>query len=224
MKYLITGTSKGIGKELLKGILDSGHEVISISRTKTDFKPSDRWIEIQGDLTSDKTYKRVRNLLLKWDKLDVLVNNAGYLVSKPFDKLGDKDFSNSFTINVLAPARLIQISMPYLKKSNQGKVINISSIGGVQGSVKFPGLAFYSSSKSAIATLTECLAEEYKESSITFNCLALGAVQTEMLENAFPGYKAPVSAKQMADFIFNFILNSASMINGKIIPVSLTTP
>jgi NAD(P)-dependent dehydrogenase (short-subunit alcohol dehydrogenase family) len=72
-------------------------------------------------------------------------------------------------------------------------------MGGIQGSLKFPGLAAYSSSKGAVITLSE-LAEEYKEQGIAFNVLALGSVQTEMLE-AFPGYQAPISAEGMAQYI-----------------------
>jgi NAD(P)-dependent dehydrogenase (short-subunit alcohol dehydrogenase family) len=97
-------------------------------------------------------------------------------------------------------------------------------MGGFQGSVKFSGLTAYSSSKFAIAGLTELLAEEFKNENISFNCLAIGAAQTKMLEKAFPGYQAPVSGKEMADFIFNFATQQSKFINGKVIPVSVTTP
>jgi NAD(P)-dependent dehydrogenase (short-subunit alcohol dehydrogenase family) len=103
-------------------------------------------------------------------------------------------------------------------------IVNISSIGGFQGSVKFPGLSAYSSSKAALVCLTECLAEEFKDKNIAFNCLALGAVQTDMLNEAFPGYKAPVSASSMASFVTDFVLKAHHFMNGKIIPVSLSTP
>ena len=114
------------------------------------------------------------------------------------------------------------MTLPFLKENSH--VLNISSIGGVQGSLKFPGLAAYSSSKGALLTLTELLAEEYKDSKISFNALALGAVQTEMLEEAFPGYKAPVSAAEMAAYIFNFATTGHRFYNGKILQVSSNTP
>ena len=97
-------------------------------------------------------------------------------------------------------------------------------MGGFQGSTKFAGLSAYSSSKSALSGLTECLAEELKDRNIAVNCLALGAVQTEMLGKAFPGYKAPLSAAKMAEFICEFALTGQLFFNGKIIPVSSTTP
>ena len=96
-------------------------------------------------------------------------------------------------------------------------------MGGIQGSMKFPGLAAYSSSKGAVITLSELLAEEYKEQGIAFNVLALGAVNTEMLQEAFPGYEAPISATEMADYIFNFALTGNKYHNGKIIQVSSST-
>jgi short-subunit dehydrogenase len=230
MNYLLTGTSQGIGKQLLIKLLIDEHSVISISRSKTDIGNQlsadqlKRWTEILGDLTDNKTFEQIVLNLTPYKKLDVLINNAGYLINKPFDQLTITDFNDTFRINVLSPSILISKCIPFLKKSRKGAVINIGSIGGIQGSSKFPGLAYYSSSKGALATLTECLAEEYKDSYITFNYLALGAVQTEMLEKAFPGFQAPVTSKQMAEFIYQFSIHSAKMMNGKIVPVALSTP
>jgi short-subunit dehydrogenase len=229
MKYLITGSSSGIGKEIVKKLLAEDHEVISISRSKTVLgdlpeKQQNKWIEILGDIMDKKTHQSLAAKLKEWAKLDGLINNAGYLVNKPFEELSYEDVKNSFDFNFYAPLKISQIAIPFLLRSENASHINIGSIGGVQGSIKFPGLAAYSSSKGALAILTECLAEEYKDTSIHFNCLALGAVQTEMLAKAFPGYQAPFSPDQMADFILNFIQKSAAMMNGKIISVSASTP
>ena len=230
MKYIITGTSRGIGKQLLITALKNGHQVISISRSKTEIENDlnnnliINWTEIIGGLTKDSTLNRLTEELANWNSVDVLINNAGYLINKPFEQLSINDFNMSYQVNVLVPTVLIKFCIPYLIESSLGKVINIGSIGGVQGSVKFPGLAFYSSSKGALAILTECLAEEYKSANIHFNYLALGAVQTEMLEKAFPGFIAPVTPIQMAEFIYHYSIYSADMMNGKIIPVALSTP
>ena len=97
-------------------------------------------------------------------------------------------------------------------------------MGGIGGSSKFPGLAAYSSSKGAVNILTELLAEEYKETGPAFNTLALGAVQTEMLAQAFPGVQAPLSAMEMAEYIFKFSLEGQQFFNGKVLPVSSSTP
>ena len=97
-------------------------------------------------------------------------------------------------------------------------------MGGIQGSTKFAGLSAYSSSKGAVITLSELLAEEFKEQGIAFNVLALGSVNTEMLQEAFPGYEAPLSPKQMAEYIFNFTLTGNQFYNGKVLQVSSSTP
>ena len=97
-------------------------------------------------------------------------------------------------------------------------------MGGFQGSSKFPGLSAYSASKAALGNLTECLAEEFKEMGIAVNALALGAVKTEMLEEAFPGYVPPVNAQEMAGFMANFATSGHHFFNGKILPVSVSTP
>ncbi len=229
MKAIITGCSKGIGKEILRKLLNDGYEVMSISRSETNLddltnKDSTNWKEIIGNILDEDVHYKIINVLNEWKSLDILINNAGFLISKPFEELNYTEVKNSFDVNYYAPFKLSQICIPYLKNAEKASLINIGSIGGVQGSVKFPGLSAYSSSKGALAILTECLAEEYKDTSIHFNCLALGAVQTEMLEKAFPGYQAPFSPKQMAYYIINFIENSSEMMNGKIISVSASTP
>ena len=90
--------------------------------------------------------------------------------------------------------------------------------------MEFAGLSVYSSSKAALANLTEVLAEEYKDTNTKINCLALGSAQTEMLQEAFPDYQAKVSAKQMATYIKEFSLSGDKLFNGKILPVSVSTP
>lgn len=222
---IITGTSRGIGFELAQLFANNNCNVLALSRNT---KPLEN-LKIQNitvlsvDLSNENDLKKVVEFVSEnWKKVDILINNAGKLISKPFDKLTAKDFLEVYSVNVFAVAALTQQILPFLQKGSH--VVNISSIGGIQGSMKFPGLAAYSSSKGALLTLTEMLAEEYKEQSISFNALALGAVQTEMLEEAFPGYKAPVSAIEMANYIYNFSLTGNKFYNGKILQVSSTTP
>ena len=144
------------------------------------------------------------------------------LINKPVKDLNPNDFGSIFKTNLKAPFFLIQSILPYFNKP--AHIVNISSMGGFQGSAKFPGLSLYSASKGALAILSECLAEELKDNGISVNCLCLGAVQTEMFNAAFPGYNTPVKPESMAEFIANFSLNAHKFINGKIIPVSVTTP
>ncbi len=222
---IITGTSRGIGFELAQLFSKNNYRVLALSRNTTPLNSLKlkNITSISVDLSNEKDLKKVIDFVANnWKSVDILINNAGKLINKPFHELSSADFLEVYKVNVFAIAELTKQLIPFFKKGSH--VVNISSIGGVQGSLKFPGLAAYSSSKGALLTLTELLAEEYKEKSISFNALALGAVQTEMLDEAFPGYKAPVSANEMAQYIYNFALTGNQFYNGKILQVSSTTP
>ncbi|UMB61802.1 SDR family oxidoreductase [Lutibacter sp. A80] len=222
---IITGTSRGIGFELAQLFAKNNYNVLALSRNAAPLNTLNlkNITTLSVDLSNENDLNKVTNFVnTNWKNVDILINNAGKLVNKPFEKITSTDFLEVYKVNVFAVAELTKQLIPFLNKGSH--VVNISSIGGVLGSVKFPGLAAYSSSKGALLTLTEVLAEEYKEQQISFNAIALGAVQTEMLEEAFPGYKAPVTAVEMADYIYNFALTGNKFYNGKILQVSSTTP
>ncbi|MBF4485892.1 SDR family NAD(P)-dependent oxidoreductase [Flavobacterium sp. CSZ] len=221
---IVTGTSRGIGYELALQFANAGNQVLAISR-----KIPQTLLEHQNitclsvDLADEAALKEVDSFLSStWKKVDAVVHNAGALLLKPFAETTQADFESIYKVNVFAVANLTRICLPYLQKGSH--VVTISSIGGVRGSLKFAGLAAYSSSKGAVITLTELLAEEYKEQGISFNVLALGSVQTEMLNEAFPGYQAPISAEGMATYIYDFTLNGNKYFNGKVLEVSSTNP
>lgn len=221
---VITGTSRGIGYELALQFAKNGHNVLAISRkTPQELIENANITCLAVDLSNAKEMQQVTNFISQtWKKVDIIVHNAGCLINKPFTQLIQTDFEQVYNVNVFGVVALTQACLPYMQKGSH--VVSISSMGGIQGSMKFAGLAAYSSSKGALITLSELLAEEYKEQGIAFNVLALGAVNTEMLQEAFPGYEAPISAKEMADYIFNFALTGNKYHNGKIIQVSSSTP
>jgi NAD(P)-dependent dehydrogenase (short-subunit alcohol dehydrogenase family) len=221
---IITGTSRGIGFELALQFANAGHQVLAISRkTPKELIEHANITCLSVDLSEEGSLNVITEFITQtWKNVDVLIHNAGSLLLKPFSQLSQADFESVYKVNVYAVANLTRICLPFLKKGSH--VVTISSMGGVQGSMKFPGLAAYSSSKGAVITLSELLAEEYKEQGISFNVLALGAVQTEMLHEAFPGYQAPLSAKEMADYIYDFSLNGNKYYNGKVLQVSSSTP
>ncbi|HLP64968.1 SDR family NAD(P)-dependent oxidoreductase [Flavobacterium sp.] len=221
---IITGTSRGIGYELALQFAQSGHQVLAISRkTPQELIENPNITCLAIDISNTDELVQVENFITQtWKKVDVVIHNAGSLLHKPFTQITSEEFQNVYKVNVFAVAELTKICIPFLSKGSH--VVSISSMGGIQGSMKFAGLSAYSSSKGALITLSELLAEEYKEQGIAFNVLALGAVQTEMLQEAFPGYQAPISAKAMADYIFNFALTGNQFYNGKILQVSSSTP
>lgn len=221
---IITGTSRGIGLELALLFASQGHQVAAISRKVAPQLLGNPNITcFSADLSTEKGINEIAAFISSsWKKVDIIIHNAGMLVNKPFVEITPSDFEKVYQVNVFGVAHLTQICIPYLNSGSH--VVSISSMGGIQGSMKFPGLAAYSSSKGALITLSELLAEEYKEQGITFNVLALGAVQTEMLQEAFPGYQAPTSAKEMAEYITNFALTGNKYYNGKVLQVSSSTP
>lgn len=222
---LVTGTSRGIGFELSKLLADAGHKVLALSRNEKPIKKlgHENIETFSFDISEPSDREKLEHYLIKNTiEVTALINNAGKLVNKPFMETTDAEFKSVYDVNVFGVAALTRLVLPFMPKS--GHVLTISSMGGVQGSAKFPGLSAYSSSKGAVITLTELLAEEFKETGPSFNVLALGAVQTEMLEEAFPGYAAPLSAGEMAAYIMDFALNGQKLYNGKLLQVSSSTP
>jgi len=234
MNIIVTGASRGIGFETVKIFAhDRQNIVFAIARGKTGLeKLRQVCLDISGfenvyilpfDLVNDDFNAiLVPGILKKMNSVDILVNNAGLLLNKSFEHTEETDFDLMFDANVKSAFNLTRHLLPYFSKN--AHVINIGSMGGFQGSVKFPGLSLYSASKGALAILTECLAEELKDRQINVNCLALGSAQTEMLEQAFPGYRAPLNAAEMASFIADFSLRGHRWFNGKVLPVAVSTP
>lgn len=221
---IITGTSRGIGFELALQFANAGYNVLAISRKTPQTLLGNKNITcLPVDLSDENEMQKVQSFLShSWKNVDIIIHNAGSLTLKPFFETSQEDFENIYKVNVFGVANLTRACLPFLQKGSH--VVTISSMGGIQGSLKFAGLAAYSSSKGAVITLSELLAEEYKERGIAFNVLALGAVQTEMLQEAFPGYEAPISAQEMANYIFDFALTGNKFYNGKVLQVSSTNP
>ncbi len=228
---VITGASGGIGRttalELLK---DPQNSLFLISRDEVKLnsiydevpRNEDRLFVYPFDLITGDYVKLIETINEKIGNVDILINNAGTIVNKAFTEINSLDFDRVVNTNFKGPFFLIQHLIPMFNKG--AHIVNISSMGGYQGSVKFPGLSLYSSSKGALSILTECLALELNPIGVSVNCLALGSVQTTMLEEAFPGYVAQVTSRSMGDYIAHFAVNGHNWVNGKILPLSLSTP
>lgn len=226
---LITGASRGIGYALALEMHKRGHHVIALARSEDKLQAlknecGDDRIECAVVDLGQPTQVEQFILALKERGYTIahMINNAGALVNKPFAEITAKELRHVYEVNVFSVFELIQKAMSVF--ADDIHVVNISSMGGFQGSQKFPGLSAYSSSKAAVASLTECLQEEYGEKGWSFNVLCLGAVQTEMLAEAFPGFQAPVNPGEMSTFIADFTEGAQKFIRGKVLPISSTTP
>lgn len=234
MNIIITGASSGVGFEaVLELILSGKHKVIALARSQNKLEklleiakslnPDSEVFAIAFDIVHDDYEGLQQFISANFDsRIDILVNNAGVLVNKPFMELLETDFVEMLQSNYIGHVRIIQSLVKFMGEGSH--IVNIGSMGGYQGSAKFPGLSAYSASKAALHALTECLAQEFAEQGVKVNCLALGSAQTEMLEQAFPGYESPVMAFEMGKYIADFALTGNRFFNGKILPVALGTP
>jgi NAD(P)-dependent dehydrogenase (short-subunit alcohol dehydrogenase family) len=226
MNIIISGASRGIGREMAKQFAEKGHQVLAIARSSgllEELKSASPNIDtLNLDLNDPKLGGIIKEKYSDTNGIDVLINNAGQLINESFLNTSAAQFMQQYQANVITAVNLIQASVAFLKKG--AHLVNISSMGGFQGSDKFSGLSAYSSAKGALSILTECLAEEFKEMGVQVNALALGAVHTEMLKKAFPTYKAPLTSGEMAEYIVEFALNGNRFYNGKVLPVALGNP
>jgi 3-oxoacyl-[acyl-carrier protein] reductase len=226
---IINGGTRGIGLEVVKYLAsDLNNQIVVTGRNEKVLKSLETEYKNIKSFTLDITSFESDNkifidfILSQLKQVNILINLAGFLIAKDFIEMSSEEARLTMETNFFGPAFLIKSLQPFMPEGSH--IVNISSMGGFQGSVKFRGLSYYSASKAAISCLTECLANEFSESGIKVNCLALGAVQTEMLNEAFPGYKAPVEANEMAEFISEFALTGHRFFNGKILPVAVGTP
>lgn len=234
MNIVITGASSGVGFEaVLDLILESNHKVVALARNQRKLSTL---YEIAKGLNPDCTLYPAQFDIVHDDyagglvpfvkerlgEVDILINNAGALINKPFMELSQIEFAQMIQSNLLGHVKMIQNLLPLMSENSH--ILNIGSMGGYQGSVKFPGLSAYSASKGALHILTECLAPELAERKVRINCLALGSAQTEMLEKAFPEFQSPVAAFEMGKYIADFALTGHKFFNGKVLPVAVNTP
>lgn len=233
MNIVLTGASSGIGFEAaLEFTLKTDNNVVCIARSADKLRklleiarginPDCTLLPVEFDIVNDDYQALVPFLQQRLGTVDILINNAGSLINKSFAETTAEDLNEMFQSNVTGHFNMIKNLLPLMKSGSH--IVNIGSMGGFQGSIKFPGLAAYSSSKAALHALTECLAFELAETGIKVNCLALGSAQTEMLEQAFPGYQSPVMAFEMGKYVADFATTGHKFFNGKIIPVAVTTP
>lgn len=226
--YIVTGASRGIGFETVLALAEKGVHVLGIARSHEkllelqEHNP-DKIKILQLDLSEMPAPQTLKGFLTDNNySVTGLIHNAGLLINKPFAELTDEDWAKQTDVNMMSPIRLTRELLPLMEEESH--ILYIGSMGGFQGSDKFPGLTAYSVTKGTLAILTECLAGELQERNIKVNCLCLGAVQTEMLSEAFPGLSAPVEASQMGSYISDFVINGHIFYNGKVLPVALQNP
>lgn len=225
---LITGASRGIGYETALKLASENHTIIATARSKDKLKELEntahpgKILPVVADLTVEHDIQKLADAASSFKQLDGLINNAGAVHREAFMDTDISVFQKLMDVNVMGIVRLIKALKPFLNKGSH--IVNVSSMSGYQGSLKFGGLSAYGASKAAVVGLSEVLSAEFADDGIAVNCLCLGAVQTEMFTDAFPGFEAPVSSRQMGRYIANFVLTGHQFYNGKVLPVALNDP
>lgn len=231
MNIIVNGGTRGIGRETALFLAKKEDNTVLVTGRNRDalnqlgtVPAAGRIITYQLDISEfeGQATAFAKAVSSRLGTVDVLINSAGLLISKSFAGFTSEEVRKIMETNFFGPASVIRTLLPLMKKGSH--IINISSMGGFQGSSKYRGLSYYSASKAALSCLSECLAEEFREEGIIVNCLALGSVQTEMFEEAFPGFKAPVKADEMAELIGEFAVRGSRFFNGKVIPVAFSNP
>jgi short-subunit dehydrogenase len=236
MNIIVTGASKGIGYHTVLQLAKTGeHHITAISRdsrglhnlkNKAESHNKSQVDVLAFDLASKSfisVFERL-NDIYKFTQgaiLDVLVNNAGFLCNKPFMETSAEEWEKTFEVNLFSVIKLIKLLYPHFNREKGSHIVNIGSMGGIQGTEKFPGLSAYSASKGALNILTESLAKEFENENIKVNAINPGAVQTEMFGMAFPGHKAIVQADEIAEYIAHFATHAHKYMNGRLNQVSL---
>ncbi len=227
---IITGASRGIGKAAFEYLAENTDgKILAIARSVEKLEQLKSALNSKAKIRifpfdlGNGNYTELKNYIEKeFSKIDILINNAGALSTKPALELSEEDFDLMFNVNIKSVFQMTKICVPLMVKGSH--MVNISSMGGFQGSVKFPGLSLYSASKGAVSTYTESLAAELAEQGISVNALAFGAVDTDMLRSAFPDFKAPLTSTEMGAYLAQFALEAGKFYNGKVLPVSSSTP
>jgi short-subunit dehydrogenase len=237
MNIVITGASKGIGKATLKALFkEGGHRIFAIARSAfnlqqlknelSEYNADSEMFGFSFDLSEKDYLPLIREIAAFFDfekgqSVDILINNAGYLINKSLFDTSIDDWEKTFRVNTYAMLKLAQSLFPHFSTEKLTHIVNIGSMGGIQGTQKFPGLGAYSASKAAVNSLTESMAAEWHRYKVHCNCINPGSVQTEMLNEAFPGFVAPISADEFGEFLANFAVHHGALMNGRILQISL---
>ncbi len=227
---LITGGGRGIGAATAQALARKGAHVVIASRSAAELDAtvlqlraaglaaSARVLDVADEAAVDAVFSDIAATL---GRLDMLVNNAAILLSAPFASMTMADWDRLMAINlrgaVLCARQAFRLMMV---QAHGGSLVNVSSLGGIANTVKFPGYAAYTVSKFALSGLTEALAAEGKTHGIRVNAVAPGAVDTAMLRQAAPHLRTRTGPAEIARIIaFLCDPGESGCMTGAILPI-----
>ena len=182
--WFITGASKGLGLSLVNQLLKAGQSVAATSRNIDELKKAvnadtGKFLPLAVNLADEQSVEdAIKATIAKFERIDVVINNAGYGIGGSIEELTDAETRNSFDVNVFGTLNVIRKASPYLRAQHSGHIINIASIAGIAGAT---GWAIYAATKSAVIALSEVSAEDLKEFGVKVTVVAPGAFRTSFL-------------------------------------------
>ncbi|MBO3272302.1 oxidoreductase [Hymenobacter defluvii] len=198
--WFITGASKGFGLELVKQLLQQGHQVAATSRDVAQLQAvvatdAASFLPLAVDLSTEASVRHaIAAAVQQFGRLDVVVNNAGYGQLGSLEEVSDVEARENFDVNVFGTLNVIRQAMPYLRQQQRGHLINFSSIAGIQGG--FPGWGVYCATKFAVEGLSEALAAEVAPFGVKVTVVAPGYFRTNFLQSG----SLKLASDQLVDY------------------------
>ena len=234
---LITGATRGIGKAIAIRLANAGFDIAlnyrkendDLTNTKSEIeKAGVDCLPVQGDISSFEDCERIaKEIFDKFGKIDVLVNNAGITKDMLLMRMKPEDFSSVVDVNLIGTFNMTRNVVPYMVKARSGKIVNISSVVGIEGNA---GQANYSASKAGIIGFTKSLARELGSRNILVNAVAPGFIETDMTAILSDSVRDEIakkislrrmgSAEDVAGVVEFLCGEASSYVTGTVIPVT----
>lgn len=234
---LITGATRGIGKAIAIRLANAGFDIAlnyrkendDLTNTKSEIeKAGVDCLPVQGDISSFEDCERIaKEIFDKFGKIDVLVNNAGITKDMLLMRMKPEDFSSVVDVNLIGTFNMTRNVVPYMVKARSGRVVNISSVVGIEGNA---GQANYSASKAGIIGFTKSLARELGSRNILVNAVAPGFIETDMTAVLSDSVRDEIakkislrrmgSAEDVAGVVEFLCGEASSYVTGTVIPVT----
>jgi NAD(P)-dependent dehydrogenase (short-subunit alcohol dehydrogenase family) len=225
---VITGAGRGVGRATAQLFAGEGAQVVLFSRTRAHLDEAATSIRsagghcltIAGDVSREEDVQALFHTVQEtYGRVDILINCAGLVAVRPFAEMDTATWDSVLGVNLRGTFLCCREAFRVMIEQKQGVIVNISSLSGVKGVEKFPGLSAYNVSKSGVASLTEILAVEGKPHNIRVCAVSPGAVDTEMLRQAAPHLKAGMTPDDMAQILLFLADDSGRMLSGSNIEI-----
>lgn len=205
--WFITGSSRGLGRNLTEAVLENGDKVVATARNILQLsdlaeKYPDQIFPVKLDVTNrEAIYQSVTDAIAHFGRIDVLVNNAGFGIIGAAEAFTDEQFRSQLDTNLYAPIEITRAVLPHMRKQRSGRILQISSVGGRVGNA---GLTMYQAAKFGLGGFSEALAKEVSPLGIFVTCVEPGGFRTDWAGASMSyapkveGYETTVD--QRADF------------------------